>query len=84
MNVLAFAQARWKKAIGRRGLIRMAKRIAKRYPESLLHQVQELDVKDISEAAVRRCCGACVSGACRNVALDWGCAPCLPFWICAL
>ncbi|MCS6808340.1 MAG: ROK family protein [Bacteroidota bacterium] len=40
-------------AIGRHGLIRMAQNFAQLYPDSLLHQVAELDVKDISEAALR-------------------------------
>ncbi len=50
---LSFRTGTLEEAIGRHGLIRMAKRIAKQHPDSLLHQVKELDVKDISDAAVR-------------------------------
>jgi glucokinase len=40
-------------AIGRHGLIRMAKMFAAAHEDSLLHNVEDLDVKDISDAAVR-------------------------------
>ncbi|MFY8001416.1 MAG: ROK family protein [Candidatus Kapaibacteriota bacterium] len=49
----SFRTGTLEEAIGRHGLIRMAKTIAKSYPDSLLHHVKELDVKDISDAAVR-------------------------------
>jgi len=39
--------------IGRHGLIRMAKEFAAAHPESHLHHVSNLDVKDISESALR-------------------------------
>ncbi|TAE29909.1 MAG: ROK family protein [Candidatus Kapaibacterium sp.] len=50
---LSFRTGTLEEAIGRHGLIRMAKQIAGTHPESLLHNVKELDVKDISDAAVR-------------------------------
>lgn len=52
-NNVSFRTGTLEEAIGRHGLIRMAKHIAKSYPNSLLHAVQDLDVKDISDAAVR-------------------------------
>lgn len=52
-TAMSFRTGTLEEAIGRHGLIRMAKRIARQHPESLLHHVAELDVKDISDAAVR-------------------------------
>lgn len=52
-DVVSFRTGTLEEAVGRHGLIQMAKRIAKGYPDSLLHAVQDLDVKDISDAAVR-------------------------------
>jgi glucokinase len=58
-------------SIGRHGLIRMAKRIAAQHPDSLLHHVAELDVKDISDAAIRndRAALACLERAGRLLGL---------------
>jgi glucokinase len=50
---LSFRTGTLEEAIGRHGLIRMAKKFAEAHPDSLLHNVKELDVKDISDAAVR-------------------------------
>jgi glucokinase len=50
---ISFRTGTLEEAIGRHGLIRMAKTFAAKHPDSLLHNVKELDVKDISDAAVR-------------------------------
>lgn len=52
-EAVSFRTGTLEEAVGRHGLIQMAKRIAQGYPDSLLHAVQDLDVKDISDAAVR-------------------------------
>jgi glucokinase len=52
-EAVSFRTGTLEEAIGRHGLIRLAKTIARAYPDSLLHQATELDVKDISDAAVR-------------------------------